>query len=244
MAAQASEGASPGIERVTTARRALYCVPGAWTDEWFDEPVAWWQWACAFLGWETETWRAFHTRWRTAPDAKRQAMMASTGLWFFDWRRVPGGSLRGSARVAAGAIAGDMASMPAGVEVTLLGHSKGGNALKQLLATPRDWPGARPQSAIFVDAPVDTVREVASQLLGLGIERCRLDPAVCGIPLATVNNWLDPSGGRMRGVRNYQTLVWQDYLNPWPPHGMKGFLAARVLEDLGALPVYTDAPDG
>jgi hypothetical protein len=72
--------------------------------------------------------------------------------------------------------------------------------------------------------------------MGLGIEPCRLTAAECSIPCVTINNWLDPSGGRLSGLRNYQTLVWQDYLNPYPPHGMKGFLAQRVLQDIGALP--------
>jgi hypothetical protein len=119
--------------------------------------------------------------------------------------------------------------------VTLLGHSKGGTAVKHLLAQPRDWPGARPARAIFVDAPLDRLRELVGSWMGLKIEACRLD-GTCGVPLATINNWLDPSGGRLKGVRNYQTFVWQDYLYPYPPHGMKGFLARRVLTDLGALP--------
>jgi hypothetical protein len=72
--------------------------------------------------------------------------------------------------------------------------------------------------------------------MGVGIERCRLVVDRCGVPCVTVNNWLDPSGGRLRGARNYQTFVWQDYLIPYPPHGMKGFLAELVLRDLGALP--------
>ena len=37
-------------------------------------------------------------------------------------------------------------------------------------------------------------------------------------------------------------MVWQDYLNPYPPHGMKGFLAERVLRDVGALEPAPRAP--
>lgn len=218
----------------------LYCVPGAWTDAWYDNPAAWWQWCCAFLGWSSDQWQAFNRRWQTASGSKRQQMMASTGLWFFDWNRVPGGSIRGSARAAAAAIAEDLAQMPAHTDVTLLGHSKGGNAIKHLLAVDRTWPGAQPARAIFVDAPLDWLREISARIMRLGIERCRLT-GDCGIPMATVNNWLDPSGGRLKGVRNYQTFVWQDYLNPYPPHGMKGFLAERVLRETGALPSFSDA---
>lgn len=49
-------------------------------------------------------------------------------------------------------------------------------------------------------------------------------------------NTIDPIGGRIRGARNYQTCIWNDYMRPYPPHGMKGRLARRVLADLGALP--------
>ncbi|MGH2350140.1 MAG: hypothetical protein ACRDI2_13905 [Chloroflexota bacterium] len=251
------------------ARRVLYCVPGAWTDAWYDDPSAWWQWCCAFLGWTAEQWQAFYRRWRTASDRGRETMMDSTGLRFFDWQRVPGGSIRGSARAAAALMADDLARLPADFDVTLLGHSKGGSAIKHLLSAGSDngqgagdvvpsaegeletvgyelpsadgematagREGAKPARAILVDAPVDWLRETAGRLMGLGIEPCPF-PAACGVPCVTVNNWLDPSGGRLRGMRNYQTFVWQDYLNPYPPHGMKGFLAERVLRDLGATP--------
>jgi hypothetical protein len=228
-----SERAAGGAD-VPRALRVLYCVPGAWTDEWYDDPGAWWQWCCAFLGWTTDEWRAFYARWRSGSDSVRERLSRQWGLVFFDWRRVPGGSVRGSSRAAAGAIAADLAALPPEADVTLLGHSKGGSALKHLLAEPREWTGARPARAIFVDAPVDWLREWCGRLMGLGITRCVL-PSGLDVPLATVNNWLDPSGGRMRGVRNYQTFVWQDYLNPYPPHGLKGFLAERVLRDLGAV---------
>jgi hypothetical protein len=227
-----SEAARPEMQ----ATRVMYCVPGAWTDAWYDNPAAWWQWCSAFLGWSSDQWQAFYRRWLTAPESKRRQMMDATGLHFFDWRRVPGGSTRGSARAAAELIAHDLAQIPATADMTLIGHSKGGSALKHLLAVDREWPGARPSRAIFVDAPVDWLREVCGGLMRLGIERCRLSATGCTIPMATVNNWLDPSGGRLEGVPNYQTFIWQDYLNPYPPHGMKGFLAERVLGDLGALP--------
>ena len=83
-----------------------------------------------------EQWQTFYTRWRTAPETVRQRLMAAAGLRFFDWQRVPGGSIRGSTREAAHLIAIDLAELPASADVTLLGHSKGGNAIKLLLAEP------------------------------------------------------------------------------------------------------------
>lgn len=224
------------------ATRILYCISGAWTDAWYDDPGCWERWCCAFLGWTPAAWGAFYARWHTASAARREGMMATTGLRFFDWARIAGGSIRGSSRAAAEAIAEDLAAMPAGADVTLLGHSKGGHAVKYLLAMGwekgrRDGGGGGSvRRAVLIDAPLDWVREAACWLMGLGIRPCRLPAAHGTVPCVTINNWLDPSGGRLRGKPNYQTFVWQDYLYPYPPHGMKGFLAQRVLGDLGALP--------
>src|SRR5437588_473153 len=38
------------------ATRILYCLSGSWTDAWYDDPGAWWQWCCAFLGWAPDQW--------------------------------------------------------------------------------------------------------------------------------------------------------------------------------------------
>jgi hypothetical protein len=238
--ATTNDGQAPtGSEQAPGATRILYCVSGVWTDAWYDDPGAWWQWCCAFRPWTTEQWISFATRWHSASRAWRERLMVEHGLYFFDWSRVPGGSIRGSARAAGAAIEADLANMPHGTDVTLLGHSKGGNAVKHLLGSG----GALPSRAVLIDAPLDWLRETASRLMGLGIEPCRLTAAECPVPCVTINNWLDPSGGRLPGLRNYQTLVWQDYLNPYPPHGMKGFLAPRVLQDIGALPPAPGAPE-
>ena len=220
------------VQPAPPAPRALYCVPGAWTDARSDDPAAWWQWCCAFAGWGPEEWAAFYGRWRSGSAAVRERLSDASGLRFFDWTRVPGGSTRGSTRVAAERIAEELKGLPAGADVTLIGHSKGGHAVKHVLAMGLP----QPSRAVLVDAPLDWLRETVGRAVGLGLDRVRFASRECRVPCVTVNNWLDPSGGRLAGLRNYQTLVWQDYLNPYPPHGMKGFLAERVLRDLGALP--------
>jgi hypothetical protein len=222
---------------VPPERRVLYCVPGIWTEGWYDNPVVWEPWCRAFLGWTVEEWQRFLRSWRGASPADRQQLETGTGLRFFDWASVPGGSVRGATRLAAEVIAADLARLPVDADVTLLGHSKGGNVVTLVLAVRRAWEqGARPARAIVVDAPVDWPRQAVAQLAGIGVVRSRLTTRYLRVPCATVNNWLDPIGGTSRGARNYQTFVWQDHLDPYPPHGVKGFLAERVLRDLGALP--------
>src|SRR5919202_1560322 len=124
--------------------------PFPWPRVLYFVPAAWWQWCCAFLGWPAEQWQAFYARWRTAPEHVRRRMSDATGLRFFDWQHVPGGSIKGSIRDAASLIAQDLAELPAAADVTLLGHSKGGNAIKALLATPPllAETGAQPARAI------------------------------------------------------------------------------------------------
>jgi hypothetical protein len=238
---QPSDGGGPSVAAVEpqagTRPRLLYCVSGAWTDAWFDDPVCWAEWCSAFLGWTPEQWWAFYGRWRSGSDGVRARLMEGGGLRFFDWGRVPGGSIRGSTRAAAAHIAADLADLPPETEVTVIGHSKGGHAVKHLLSEGRAAAdGAWPSRVILVDAPLDWLRERVGRLMGQGIDPCRLTSGGDGVTCVTINNWLDPSGGRLRGARNYQTLVWQDYLVPYPPHGMKSFLARQVLADLGVLP--------
>ena len=66
-----------------------------------------------------------------------------------------------------------------------------------------------------------------------------------GDPIGGILQHLSPSqiSANPGIIKAYQTLlgggnqsIWQDYLTPYPPHGMKGRLATRVFRDLGALP--------
>jgi hypothetical protein len=79
------------------------------------------------------------------------------------------------------------------------------------------------------------LREIACAVVGLGIRPIGWHGVPDGVRVATVNNWYDPSGGRLRGVPNYQVRLWNDNFLPWPPHGLKSSLAQHVLADLGAL---------
>jgi len=179
--------------------------------------------------------------------------MRSSGVRFVDWRQVPGGSTFGTVDAAAALLQGHLDELPPGTDVTLIGHSKGGNVIKRYLteligarhaygmqaaggSEPTNHsPRATNVRAVMICAPVDLVREATCAALGLGIRPTRWPGVPDGAQVATVNNWLDPSGGRLHGVRNYQVRVWNDHFVPWPPHGMKSFLARRVLTDLGAI---------
>lgn len=233
--------------------RACIAIPGVWTDHWFDSPDAWWAWACAWAGWTGDDWRTFRADWDLSSRAGREALMRSSGVRFLDWRQVPGGSIFGKVDAAAALLQGHLDELPPGTDVTLIGHSKGGNVIKRYLtglAGARRADGQQPAGdpepsdrspritivrAVMICAPVDPVREATCAALGLGIRPARWLGVPDGARVATVNNWLDPSGGRLRGVRNYQVRVWNDHFVPWPPHGMKSFLARRVLTDLGAI---------
>lgn len=230
---------------MTDPPRALVAIPGVWTDAWFDAPDAWWAWACHWAGWSIDDWHRFRAAWGRSSDARREALSRVTGIHFLDWRVVPGGSIRGVVADGVRLLRGRLDALPAGTTVTLLGHSKGGNVIKHLLADASRTTGATvdpprggviPAHAVLLDAPVDPVREVACAALGLGIRPVHWRGSPAGLRMATVNNWYDPSGGRLAGVPNYQVRVWNDRFVPWPPHGMKSFLARRVLGDLGALP--------
>ncbi len=240
------QGVPRSAPATRVATRVLYAIPGIWTDTWFDAPDAWWAWACAFAGWSVDDWHRFRSSWSTAGSDARDLISAETGMRFFDWRRLPGGSSFASVDSAVAMVIADLRNMVPGTSVTLIGHSKGGSVIKHLLiaahrATKADLPvpwdgGATLRHGICIDAPLDLIREVGCIMLGI---RPRIWPASRpGVPVtcATINNWYDPSGGRLAGVPNYQVRTWNDNFHPWPPHGMKSSLAHRVLGDLGALP--------
>ena len=240
------EGESASRSAPATPTRVLYAIPGIWTDTWFDAPDAWWAWACAFAGWSIDDWHRFRSRWITAGSDARRLLSTETGIRFFDWRQLQGGSTFASVDKAVATVVADLRNMAPGTSVTLIGHSKGGSVIKHLLIAahrateaglPLPWDGgATLHHGICIDAPLDLIREVGSIMFGI---RPRFWPASRpGVPVtcATINNWYDPSGGRLAGVPNYQVRTWNDNFHPWPPHGMKSGLARRVLSELGALP--------
>jgi hypothetical protein len=245
---------APGELAPRARPRAFIAVPGVWTDSWFDAPDAWWAWVCAWAGWSLEDWRRFRSAWGASGGEDRENLVQATGIRFLDWRRVPGGSIRGSVDDAFNLLDEHLRELPLGTDLTLVGHSKGGNVVKRFLAhiadmhraddrqamtstvTVKGSPEGLAVRAAIICAPVDPLREVACAALGLGIRPVRWRGVPDGVRMATINNWFDPSGGRLRGVPNYQVRLWNDNFVPWPPHGMKSALARRVLADLGAIP--------
>ncbi len=218
----------------------LYCVAGIWTDDWWGNPAAWQSWACAFHDWGEAEWQQFAALWawarRLAPrdaDRVRAALMAAYRVYFYNWRRTPGGSTHGDVRQAAWHVRSDLQTLR---NVVLVGHSKGGAVIKHLLGA--DWPwgaGTRPLGVIFLDAPLDLLRELVGAALRWGLRPTPRWRPPADVPCLTINNWLDLSGGRLRGVENIQVWLWNDYLQPYPPHGMKSRQAPEAIRCLRAL---------
>lgn len=228
---------------VASPRRVLYAISGVWTDAWYDAPDAWWAWVTAFHGWTLDDWHRFRAAWGQSGQSRRENLATTSGVFFFDWQRLPGGSIRAHVDDAVALVRADLLALPPGTAVTLIGHSKGGSVIKRLLVADGlaraqsgidPWAGhATPAHAILISAPIDPLRELLCQAFGFGIRRVQWPSPPPPLPCVTINNWYDPSGGRLPGVPNYQVRIWNDNFVPWPPHGMKSFLARRVLADLG-----------
>ena len=225
---------SPGPRRHATI---IYCIAGIWTDAWWDNIAAWRSWACAFHGWSETEWQRFLAQWtwtqrlgQRDAERTRSALMAAYRVYFYNWRRIPGGSTHGDVRQAALQVRSDLQMLR---NVVLVGHSKGGAVVKYLLGA--DWPwGAetRPLGAIFVDAPLDLLREMVGAAFRWGLRPSLRWRPPADVPCLTINNWLDFSGGRLRGVENVQVSLWNDYMTPYPPHGMKSRQAAAAIRRL------------
>lgn len=248
-----------GIDRL----RAFIAIPGIWTDAWFEAPDAWWAWVCAWSGWTFDDWCRYRATWARSNDSEREALTLATGIRFFDWRRLPGGSTRASVDAAVEVLEHHLSCLAPGTDVTLVGHSKGGNVVKALLQArqARQPKALVPPGAILDDrlmsaspntgvtfspvtiraaiicAPVDVVRERIGAALGFGLRPISWQGTPDGVQVATITNLYDPSGGRLHGVPNYHVRIWNDHFIPWPPHGMKSGLARQVLADLGAVAI-------
>jgi hypothetical protein len=215
-------------------------VGGFMTNDW-DNPEGWKEWIMAYKGWSEAEWESFLRRWGRED---RQQLMAETGVHIFNWNACDcaGGlgplgeaSSKASVAWAEGALYEQMKGMR---DITLVGHSKGGNLVLNFVRDLGNyaWGGGveRPKNAVIIDAPKTTIDVVL-------LSRSKLTwPSVAGSGVNTVNiyNPFDPVNagpyGYVWGATNHLDLGvdvnrWRDYLWPLWAHSNKSRWANIVL---------------
>ena len=104
-------------------------IVGGYSGEDWNDPEAWKEWIVAYTGWSDGQWNKFRNDWRD-PDIDRDVLMYDTGVHIFNWDASGKGydaksaSRRTSVEEALPLLDAQMAGMQ---DITLIGHSKGGN---------------------------------------------------------------------------------------------------------------------
>jgi hypothetical protein len=135
-------------------------VGGYNNDDW-EDPIEWKEWITAYKGWITEEeWKVFYWSWRNADDAGKQQIMADNNIYFFDWTacddcmdriRLFGDDPHQNASRHAWVknMLGELEAQLTGLkDVTLIGHSKGGN----LVINYMQRNGKYVKNAVIIDA--------------------------------------------------------------------------------------------
>jgi pimeloyl-ACP methyl ester carboxylesterase len=135
-------------------------IVGGWNNNNWEDPDEWKEWIMAYKGWTTEEWEDnFYDPWQRADDAGKQQLMAANSIFFFDWTAcdcmddflVFGDDPHQNASREAYVkdMLGKLEAQLIGLkDVTLIGHSKGGN----LVINYMQRNGKYVKNAVIIDA--------------------------------------------------------------------------------------------
>ncbi|MBA3531833.1 MAG: hypothetical protein H0T73_07940, partial [Ardenticatenales bacterium] len=117
-------------------------VGGFGSHDW-EDPETWREWVMAYKGWTNDDWhKYFYGEWmeatRAGDDAAKQTIMKREGVHIFNWNACGCGTTgKQSSRNASidwgiGALEEQMEGMQ---DITMIGHSKGGNLVLHYIST-------------------------------------------------------------------------------------------------------------
>jgi RHS repeat-associated protein len=201
-------------------------VSGWGTDGEYLDPADWEAWIRYYKGWETEEgfalWKEWYTSWTQADEAGKIALMQSSGIHIFDWRtcNCAAGIFDNSQNATIAWAVEELDRQLAGMEdITIIGHSKGGNAVLTYLKDPRFNRNIK--NAILLDIPTRK-----SPIVGwLSGSKLLLNPDVPsnGPNVVNVYHQYDPvnnfGGGAIEGAINHRDTT--SYWDPREWHNKK-----------------------
>lgn len=228
-------------------------VPGVGSENDYNDPIAWKAWIKALQGWGEDEWGEYYAAWKDAPSWKsspgvttKSEIAKKFGVKIFNWQNVDGGSWFGDVGDAASLLSYQMKDMQ---DVTILAHSKGGAVAEEYLHRMQTGASGGALTAVARFALIDPAINPVFDLMGLlgvaGFQHNVVSlanwngssrkPAV-----ETINNWLDPIGGRIEGAKNFQALTIESFAaSRFPPlaavnwyvqgiHGLKTDFASII----------------
>jgi len=217
----------------------LMIVPGYNNDDWLN-PEEWKEWIMAYKGWTGEEWNQFLAKWTKADDAGKQQLMQATGVHIFNWAGFATGIDPQAASRSAGVgdMLAELSRQMAGMkDITLVGHSKGGNLVLNYVQQMAERGYVQPKNAVLVDALLQPALINYGPYGGMAPEREWGYATVTGKDATVLNlyNPLDPANdfkaGIVVGAKNIEALSLD-------VHSVKPTFAGRVLN--GELGVQYD----
>jgi len=218
---------------------------GGGSADW-DDPSYYREWIMAYKKWTEVEWRAFLDAWRNADEAGRAQLTKETGIGIFNWNKVPLGSRFGDVDLAAAELQRQMEALGM-KDVTLVGHSKGGNVIEALLQrymaenafsalTGIQISRFRVKNAVLIDSPTNYPCEF---IYGMsGITPHAIYAPWTGVNVVAIYNRLDIFAGvdYIAGARNYYVTTIGTQGNIFQRladvHDVKPWMAGPVFEAL------------
>jgi len=231
---------------------------GGGSADW-DNPSYYKEWIMAYKKWTEAEWMAFLEAWRNAGEAGRAQLTKETGIGIFNWNKVLGGSRFGNVDDAAAELQRQMEALGM-KDVTLVGHSKGGNVIEALLQqymaenvisaviralTGKQVTGFRVKNAVLIDSPTSLPSELI--YLAGGINPHVIYAPWTGVNVVAIYNWLDIFAGLdyIPGATNLYVATYGSQGDVrqrlMDVHDVKPWMAGPVFE---ALNVSMDANAG
>ena len=213
----------------------LVIVGGYNNNNWMD-PLEWKEWIMAYKGWTEVEWNSFYDVWTKADDAAKQQLMAANSIYFFDWTACECVSdstwfdddphQKASRQAFVSEMLEELEAQLAGLhDVTLIGHSKGGN----LVLNYMQRNGRFVKNAVMVDALWEgSVMGLVGAMAPITDNRGHpffQDTPASLVNLYNVRDWVNSRG------RGYYTgdIVNLRVDQSERPHSTKGELASYVL---------------
>ena len=209
-------------------------IVGGYSGEDWNDPEAWKEWIVAYTGWSDGQWNKFRNDWRD-PDIDRDVLMYDTGVHIFNWDASGKGydaksaSRRTSVEEALPLLDAQMAGMQ---DITLIGHSKGGNLVLNHVRS-LDGRSSQVKNVVLIDAlsSNDWLLPVArGSWAGRNVTGTDVNAVNIYNPADIVNSF---ALGFVRGATNYSQTVGQQVRAGDPEgkriHSHKNHLAEQVL---------------
>jgi len=240
----------PGAEllpRVNSEEVALgqnLMIVGGYNNDNWEDPSEWMEWIMAYKGWSPSDWDQFYQAWTQAGDTLKNQMMADNRVYLFDWTAcdcaadlLPFGDTphqNASRRAHVEEMLDELETQLSALQdVTLIGHSKGGNLVLNYMQRNGEYVrNAVIIDAIWEDSVAMRLARAMPPVLDDRGQPCHENRSANIANIYNSEDWVNSyeEGYHSGNVRNLRVDESQH------PHSTKGWLASYTLHGMRAVP--------